>query len=62
MLARPFLDVNHLPIDIIGYILPEAYGRAPPLLDSTWQVALLMTSNPIIEHGERSSQISLQFG
>src|SRR5207244_11817868 len=41
--------------------LPEGYGRAPPLLDSRWQVALLMTSNPIIEHGERSSRISLQF-
>src|ERR1700739_4248484 len=42
--------------------LPEGYGRALLLLDSTWQVALLMTSNPIIEHGGRSSRISLQFG
>src|ERR1700730_5902160 len=41
--------------------LPEGYGRALPLLDSTWQVDLLMTSNPIIEHGEHSSRVSLQF-
>jgi hypothetical protein len=38
------------------------YGLASPPPDSRSQIAVPMTSNPTIEHGERSSLISLQLG